>query len=81
MLIYFVPENREFAIIGDKGVHEKCGDALWSDVAADLCRGMASGDFTTSILRAVSAVGDALARHFPHRPDDNDELSNAVGQD
>jgi len=81
VLLYFVPENREFAIIGDKGVHEKCGDSLWSDVAADLRRGMASGDFTGSILGAVSAVGEALARHFPHRPDDDDQLSNAVGQD
>ena len=81
VLIYFVPINREFAIIGDKGVHEKCGDTLWSDVAANMSRGMASGDFTASILGAVSAVGEALARHFPHRPDDDDQLSNAVGQD
>ena len=58
----FEPENRKFAIIGDKGIHEKCGDILWSDVAADLCRGMASGDFTASILGAVSAVGETLAR-------------------
>jgi len=81
VLLYFVPENREFAIIGDKGVHEKCGDVLWSDVAADLRRGMVTGDFTASILGAVSAVGEALARHFPRRPDDIDELSDAVGQD
>ena len=36
VLIYFVPINREFAIIGDKGVHEKCGDAFWRAVAAEM---------------------------------------------
>ena len=81
VLIFVAPTARKFAILGDTGVHEKCGDTLWSDVAANMSRGMASGDFTASILGAVSAVGEALARHFPHRPDDDDQLSNAVGQD
>ena len=81
VLLYFVPESREFAIFGDKAVHEKSGDVLWAGVAAGLQRGMAAGDFTAAILGAVAAVGEALARDFPHRPDDDDELSNAVGQD
>src|SRR6266480_5159330 len=34
VLIYLVPRTRQFAIVGDRGVHEKCGDAFWRDVTA-----------------------------------------------
>src|SRR5437667_12909612 len=29
VLIYLVPRTRQFAIVGDRGVHEKGGDAFW----------------------------------------------------
>ena len=31
-----------------------------------------------AIVRAVGAVGRALAEHYPRRPDDRNELSNDV---
>lgn len=81
VLVYLVPETREFAIIGDSGIHEKCGDAFWSDIAAALRRKLATGDFTGSIIEAVTAAGDALASHFPRRPDDQNELPDSIGRD
>src|SRR5207244_3273118 len=33
VLIFISPAAKTFAVIGDKGVHEKCGDAFWSAVA------------------------------------------------
>jgi uncharacterized membrane protein len=81
VLVYLVPETREFAIIGDSGIHETCGEGFWSDIAAGLRRTMAKGDFTGAIIEAVSAVGDALASHFPRRTDDQNELPDSIGRD
>lgn len=81
VLIYLAPESREFAIIGDAGIHEKCGEGFWSEIAEALRRRMAEGSFTAGITGAVSAAGLVLASHFPSRPDDRDELPNTVGRD
>src|SRR5579862_5624842 len=35
-LVYIAPRSRVFAVIGDKAVHEKCGDAFWAEVTAQL---------------------------------------------
>ena len=34
VLIYLVPHTRQFAIVGDQGIHDKCGDAFWQEVTA-----------------------------------------------
>lgn len=81
VLIYLAPETREFAIIGDSGIHEKCGEGFWSDIAAGLRLKLAAGDFTNSIIEAITAAGDALASHFPRRSDDRNELPNTIGHD
>lgn len=81
VLVYLVPETQEFAIIGDSGIHEKCGEDFWSDIAAGLRHTMATGDFSGAIIDAVSAAGDALSTYFPSRPDDQNELPNSIGRD
>lgn len=81
VLIYIAPESREFAIVGDTGIHEKCGDGFWSDIAEGLRRKMAGGEFTASLLEAIAAAGDALASHFPRQADDRDVLPNTIGSD
>jgi len=33
VLILVAPRSRRFAVIGDSGTHDKCGDAFWSSLA------------------------------------------------
>ncbi|MFZ4774140.1 MAG: TPM domain-containing protein, partial [Terrimicrobiaceae bacterium] len=81
VLIYLVPEIQQFAIFGDAGIHGKCGDGFWSEIAEGLRSKMKAGDFSASIIEAVSAIGEALATYFPKRPDDRNELPDTVGSD
>ncbi|MFZ0711835.1 MAG: TPM domain-containing protein [Terrimicrobiaceae bacterium] len=81
VLLYFVPRAHQFAIVGDKGIHEKCGEAFWGDVASGIGAKLKEGRFTEAVVRAIEKTGEALARHFPRRPDDRNELPDAVGQD
>ena len=78
VLLYLAPRTHQFAIVGDDGVHEKCGDAFWQEVSADLSAGMRQGDFTTAILQTIRKIGSLLAAHFPPVPDDQNELPNAI---
>src|ERR1051325_4385583 len=34
VLIYIVPRTRQFAVLGDAGIHQKCGDALWKEIVS-----------------------------------------------
>jgi uncharacterized membrane protein len=81
VLLYFVPRAHRFAIVGDKGIHEKCGDAFWRDVASGIGEKLREGRFTEAVVDAIGKAADVLARHFPRRPDDLNELRNEVERD
>src|SRR4051812_21981507 len=70
VLIYFAPVSRQFAIWGDTGVHEKCGDNFWKGIAAGMTRSLKEEKYTDAVVFAVKEVGEVLARHFPREPDD-----------
>lgn len=65
VLLYLAPKSRNFAVTGDKAVHERLGDEFWQRVADDLSRGLKEGDTTAALLQAIQALGAALAKHLP----------------
>jgi len=81
VLIYLVPLTRQFAVVGDAGVHEKCGDAFWQRVSAEMAGLLKQGRFTEAILEAIQMIGDILAQHFPRDPDDRNELPDRIVRD
>ena len=81
VLLYFAPHAQQFAIVGDKGIHEKCGEAFWGGVASEIREKIKEGRFTEAVVEAIEKTGNALARHFPRSPEDRDELPNEVGRD
>lgn len=78
VLIFLAPRTRNFAVIGDEGVHEKCGDDFWIDVAAHLSTELRAGRFTDALIQAVEETGKLLARHFPPDTDNQNELPDRV---
>ncbi len=81
VLLYFAPLPQKFAVIGDTAIHAKCGQPFWEEVAAEIREQMRAQNFTEAVVGAVRKVGDVLARHFPHRGDDRDELPNTIVRD
>jgi uncharacterized membrane protein len=81
VLLYFVPRANQFAIVGDVGIHQKCGEAFWKDLASGIHNKLLQGRFTEAIVEAIEETGGILARYFPRRPDDRNELPNRVGRD
>jgi uncharacterized membrane protein len=81
ILLYFVPRANQFAIVGDKGIHEKCGETFWNDVTSGIREKLVQGRFTEALVGAIEVTGEILARYFPRQPDDRNELPNRVGRD
>ena len=81
VLIYFVPLTRRFAVYGDIGVHEQCGEEFWRGLVEGMKPRLQEGQYTEAIVFAVGQVGELLARHFPPDPSDRKELSNRVVND
>lgn len=80
VLLYFAPRNCKFAVIGDRGIHEKCGASFWEEAVAEIGAQLRAEHFTDAIVLGVRKVGDLLARHFPGTGGPN-ELPDAVERD
>lgn len=81
VLIYLAPHSQQFAVVGDTGVHEKCGDDFWREVAASMEKMLRDGQFTGALLAGVEKVGAVLAAQFPRLPGDTNELSDGIARD
>jgi uncharacterized membrane protein len=81
VLIYIAPKLRRFQILGDSGIHEKCGDDFWKETAAAMEERFRRGDFTEGVVHGISKIGEVLAAHFPRRSDDRNQLPDEVTED
>jgi uncharacterized membrane protein len=83
VLLFVAPESRAFALVGDRGIHERCGPEFWKAVASAVEEDFRAGRYTDGIVKGVARVGEALAAHFP-RPEgsaDTNELPDDVTED
>ena len=78
VLIYLAVEDRKLAIVGDEGVHRHVGDAYWEPVRDLMIARLSAGRAVEAVVAGIAEVGRVLARHFPRRPDDQNELSDQV---
>lgn len=82
VLLFVAPVSRRFAVLGDAGIHERCGEGFWSTVAEAMAAEFRAGRFTEGILAGIAAVAAELARHFPRSAGDADrnELPDTVSR-
>jgi uncharacterized membrane protein len=81
VLIFVAPVTRKFAVIGDVGVHKRCGDLFWTELAKEMSGHFRESKFSDGIIHGVKKAGKLLAAHFPRRTDDKNELSDEVERD
>jgi uncharacterized membrane protein len=83
VLLFVAPVSQTFAVIGDEGIHARCGPDFWKDVAAAMENDFRAGRYTDGIVKGVARVGEALATHFPREEGttDTNELSDEVTED
>jgi uncharacterized membrane protein len=81
VLIFVAPQVRRFAVIGDAGVHARCGEAFWRHTADEISGHFKRDEFTQGIVHGIRKAGELLAEHFPRQSNDRNELSDEVATD
>ena len=78
VLIYLAVEDRKLAIVGDEAIHARVDPGYWEAIRDRMVERLREGAARDAVVRAVTDVGAVLAREFPRRPDDVDELPDDV---
>jgi len=78
VLIFVAPRAQKFAVIGDRAIHEKCGEAFWQQVVDGMRTHFRGEKFTDALIHGIAEVGIVLAAHFPPRSKSSNELPDDV---
>ncbi|MCE9624652.1 MAG: TPM domain-containing protein [Deltaproteobacteria bacterium] len=71
-------EHRRFAILGDRGIHEKVPAEFWEEIRKMLWENFHQERFVEGLCEGVSRCGEKLKMFFPLREDDRNELSDEI---
>jgi len=79
VLVYVALKDRQLAILGDQGIHQKVGQEFWNRQVRDILAHFNKADYAGGIASVVTAIGHALEAHFPHdRSNDTNELPDDI---
>jgi len=78
VLFYIAINDKQFAVIGDKGIDEKVPAKFWDTVRDAIQGHFKAGNFVGGLALGLSMAGDELAKYFPGRHDDVNELSDHI---
>lgn len=78
VLIFIAPRAHKFAVVGDKAVHEKCGEQFWQRVVDGMRTHFQNEKFSQALTEAVNEVGKVLATHFPRTSANANELPDEI---
>lgn len=79
VLVYVAIRDRQLALFGDKGIHEKVGAAFWNKEVKLILSHFNRADYAAGIAHVVEEIGEALRTHFPYDKDgDINELPDDI---
>jgi putative membrane protein len=78
VLLFVSIAERYVEIVADQGIHEKLGEQRWQAIVDGFTAKVGAGDVVGGFTTAIAACGDAMARHYPVKADDTDELSDGL---
>jgi uncharacterized membrane protein len=79
VLIYVAMKDRQLAVYGDDGIHQKVGIEFWNREVARMLREFNRENYTTGSVQVIHDIGEALTTHFPYDGlTDKNELPNDI---
>lgn len=78
VLIFIVPDIKQFAILGDKGINDVVPENFWDDIVEDLKGHFRSGNIVEGLSYNIERIGLKLKEHFPHQDNDINELPDEI---
>ncbi len=79
VLVYVAVKDRQLAVFGDEGIHNKVGGEYWNKVVGEMLVSFNTNNYAEGIGNCVIQIGDALKTHFPfNRDTDKNELPDEI---
>jgi uncharacterized membrane protein len=78
VLIMLLMSEHQFEIVADEGINAQVAEGTWDTLAARMSAHFREGKFRDGVAHAVRTVGEELAKHFPRKPDDTNELPDDI---
>jgi uncharacterized membrane protein len=78
-LIYLATKDRQAAVFGDEGIHQKVGKQYWEEVVLRMLASFRNEKLADGLCTGGQALGEALQQHFPFdRETDKNELPDEI---
>jgi len=79
VLVYIAFQDKQLAVYGDKGIHEKVGTSFWNEKITEMIQHFSKANYADGIATIVKEIGEALVYHFPYLKDsDINELPDDI---
>ncbi len=79
VLVYVALKDKQLAIYGDKGIHERTGDEYWQKSVNTMVSHFNKESYAKGISQCVTEIGEALQQYFPYNKDtDKNELPDEI---
>lgn len=79
VLLYVALKDRQLALLGDRGIHERVGNEFWYKEVRLILSHFNKADYAEGIAQVVLEVGEALREHFPYdKEGDINELPDDI---
>lgn len=80
ILFYVNTTSKQFALIGDEGIHKKVTELFWESTKNEVIFHFKKGEFYNGLLKGIKKVGEQLQYFFPYLPNDVNELPNEISK-
>ncbi len=78
VLIFMGVKSRRFAVLGDRGIHEKVPAGFWDEIAAGMAAAFREDRFADGLAAAIRQIGGKLGQYFPYERTDLNELPDEI---
>jgi uncharacterized membrane protein len=79
VLLYVAMKDRQLAVFGDEGIHEKVGNEYWNNAVQKMISNFNRENYVAGISEVVKDIGEALTKNFPFNNDtDKNELPDDI---
>lgn len=71
VLLYIALKDRQLAVFGDGGIHEKTGEEYWKNAVDLMIHHFNKENYVEGICACIKEIGDDLKDYFPYDKETN----------
>jgi uncharacterized membrane protein len=79
VIVYVAVKDKQVAVFGDEGIHQKVGEKYWNDEVSKMLLYFKKGNVAEGLQECINDIGEALKFYFPYNSQtDKNELPDDI---